>query len=215
MRIKTLLGLAAFAVSAATCVAQSNVYSVNIVGYVNVPVLANQFALVSNPLKGPSSSITNIVLSDAAIDTVIYKWNGTGYDQTLWFGAADGWLPVVDLNLGEAFFIRSPVATTVTFVGEVATGTVNQSIPVGTSLKANSIPVAQAWPGADVGNVDDTIYTWGGTGWDSTWIYFGAPDGWLDQNNNGPDGPNLTVGRGVAYLNKGTAAINWTRTFNP
>jgi hypothetical protein len=214
MRIKTLLGLAAFAVSAATCVAQSNVYSVNIVGYVNVPLLAGQFALVSNPLKGPNTSITNIVLSDSAIDTTIYKWTGTGYAQSLWFGSEAGWDPVINLNLGEAFFIKSPVGTTATFVGEVATGTITGTIPAGTSLQANSVPVAEPWPGKAVGNVDDSILTWGGTGWQTTWIYYGTTDGWLDDAGNGPEGPTIPVGRGVAYINKG-AAINWTRTFNP
>jgi hypothetical protein len=214
MRIKTLLGLAAFVAGAATCVAQQNVYSVNIVGYVNVPVLANQFALVSNPLKGPNTSIANIVLSDAAVDTTVYKWTGTGYTPSIWYGTEAGWDPVVNLNLGEGFFIRPTIATTITFVGEVATGNLTGTIPAGTSLQANVVPVAEPWPGKAVGNIDDTIYTWGGTGWNSTWVYYGAADGWLDENGNGPDGPNVQVGRGVAYVNKG-AAINWQRTFNP
>jgi hypothetical protein len=214
MRIKTLLGLAAFAVSAATCVAQSNVYSVNIVGYVNVPLLAGQFALVSNPMKGPSQSITNIVLTDAATDTELYKWTGAGYAQSIYYGTEAGWDPTVNLNIGEGFFMKSPVATTVTFVGEVSTGTITGTIPSGTSLQANSVPVAEPWPGKAVGNVDDEIFVWGGTGWTTQWQYYGTTDGWLDTAGNGPDGPTIPVGRGVAYINKG-APINWTRTFNP
>lgn len=214
MRIKTLLGLAAFVAGAATCVAQQNVYSVNIVGYVNVPVVANQFALVSNPLKGPNASVKNIVLTDEAIDTVIYKWTGAGYNQIIWYGTQDGWLPEVNLNLGESFFVRPTINTTITFVGEVATGNLTGTIPTGTSLQANVVPVAEAWPGKAVGNLDDIIYTWGGSSWNNTWIFYGGTDGWVDSNGNGPDGPTIPVGGGVAYVNKG-AAINWQRTFNP
>ena len=222
MRTKALLGLAVLAASAATCMAQGNVYSLNIVGYVNVQLEANKFALIANPLtpSNGNTQITNsIVLSEAAVDAIAYKWNGTGYDQSIWYGGTDGWLPSVDLPVGDAFFIKSPVAATITFVGEVATGTVDQTLPAGTSLKANKIPVAAAWPGKDIGTEDDIMYTWGGTGWNNTWIYYGNPatagDGWLDSNNVGPDGPTLAPGVGVAYISKAAAALSWQRTFNP
>ena len=128
MRTKALLGLAALAVSAATCVAQSNVYSLNIVGYVNVDIKAG-VNLISNPLKpsNGNNNITNTIvgLPDTAEGAEIYKWGGTGWSSDIpsWV-AGFGWFPDVSMNLGESFFLKSPVATKITFVGEVQTGDV-------------------------------------------------------------------------------------------
>jgi hypothetical protein len=218
MRTKALLGLAVLAAGAASCMAQGNVYSLNIVGYVNVPVTNGQYALIANPLKQSNSntSITNtIVLTDNDIDTTVYKWNGTGYINSIWYGVDGGWDPAVNLPIGEAFFIKPTRTTSITFVGEVATGDVSQTIPTGVSLKANAIPVSEPWPGKAHGNIDDTMYTWGGTGWNSLWSYYGATDGWIEAGGAGPDGPTLAAGQGVAYTSKGAAALTWTRTFNP
>lgn len=218
MRTKALLGLAVLAAGAATCLAQGNVYSLNIVGYVNVPIEANKFALIANPLKpsnGNTYNTNTIVLGANVTDATIYKWTGTGYAQSIWYGGDVGWDPAADLPIGDAFFIKSVQATTITFVGEVMTGTVSQTIPKGTSLKANAIPVTEPWPGKANGTTDDTMYTWGGTGWNNTWIYYGAADGWLDSSSAGPDGPTLAPGVGVAYISKATANLTWTRTFNP
>ncbi len=215
---KALLGLAALAVGAVTCVAQQNVYSLNIVGYVNVPVTANQLTLVSVPLK-PSNgdfNITNtIVLPDTADSANLFKWAGTAWSSTIpqWY-AGLGWYPDMTIGQGESFFIKSPVAATVTFVGEVATGTNSYTIPSGLSFVANKVPVAEAFPGASVGNDQDNIYLWAGNAWSSTiWQYY-AGLGWnaggLTDDTNGPV---LAIGSGAAYRNGG-AALNFTRTFN-
>lgn len=216
---KALLGLAVLTAGAVTCVAQQNVYSLNIVGYVNVPVAANQLTLLSNPLK-PSNgnyNITNtIVLPDAATDATLYKWAGASWspDVPQWYGASGGWFPDMTIPLGESFFIRSPAAATVTFVGEVATGTNSYAIPSGLSFVANKVPVAEPFPG-NVGNENDNIYLWGGTAWSSTvWQYYGSAFGWsaggLTDDTNGPV---VAIGGGVAYRNGG-APLNFTRTFN-
>jgi len=211
------------AASAATCVAQSNVYSLNIVGYVNVPVQgAGRLSLISNPLK-PSNgnyNITNtIVMTDAQTDAQIYKWNGNAWSTDIpqYFGAAGGWFPDATMNLGEAFFIQNPgAATSITFVGEVATGNVDYSLPAGTSFVAPKTPVTQDFPGADVGHENDQMYTWTGTAWDSViWQNFGAA-GWFGDGHPGEstNGPTVIPGGGVVYANTG-AAITWSRQFNP
>jgi hypothetical protein len=218
MRTKALVGLAVLAAGAATCLAQGNVYSLNIVGYVNVPLEANKFALIANPLTpsgGNTYNTNNIVLGADVTDATIYKWTGSSYAQSIWYGGDVGWDPAADLPVGDAFFIKSAQATTITFVGEVATGTVSQTIPTGTSLKANKVPVSEPWPLKANGNIDDTIYTWSGTGWNSTWIYYGATEGWIEALGAGPDGPTLAPGQGVAYTSKGATALTWTRTFDP
>jgi hypothetical protein len=206
--------------------AQGNVYSLNIVGYVNVPIAGGgAVSLISNPLK-PSNgnyNITNtIVLTDAQTDALIYKWGGTAWapDAPQWYGAAGGWFPDTTMALGESFFIKNPgTATTITFVGEVETSTdapIAYTLPTGTSFVAPKTPVVQDFPGGDVGHVDDLIYTWTGTAWGAiTWQNF-ADYGWFGDGHVGEstNGPTVAVGGGVVYQNKG-AALNWTRTFDP
>jgi hypothetical protein len=225
MRTKVLLGLAVLAVSAATCVAQSsNVYSLNIVGYVNVDVQAG-LNLVSNPLK-PSNgnyNITNtIVLPDVLQDTELYKWVGAGWstDVPVWFAGGIGWFSSTPMNilLGESFFLKAPATTPagtkVTFVGEVQTGAVDYSIPPGTSVIAPKIPVAESFPGADIGHDGDQIFTWKGAAWGNPWVWVPSY-GWFGPLANDPvAGPVVAVGGGVVYQNIG-AALNWTRQFNP
>jgi hypothetical protein len=227
MRTKALLGLAVLAASAATVMAQGNVYSLNIVGYVNVPIAGNNaLTLVANPLK-PSNgnyNITNtIVLTDAQTDALIYKWAGNAWsgDVPQWYGAAGGWFPDASMNLGESFFIKNPgAATSITFVGEVQTGDtttpISYTLASGLNVVAPKTPVIQDFPGGDVGHVDDLIYTWTGTAWNNTvWQNF-ADYGWFGTGAAGEstNGPTVAVGGGVVYLNKG-AALNWTRTFTP
>jgi hypothetical protein len=222
MRTKALLGLAALAVSAVTCVAQSNVYSLNIVGYVNVDV-APGLNLIANPLK-PSNgnyNITNTIsLPDTADGAFIYKWAGTAWSSQIpsWI-AGFGWSPDLEIPMGEGFFLQLPQAAgniKVVFVGEVSTGNVTQDIPAGLSVKANEIPVQENWPGKNVGNDGDSIYTWAGSAWDTAiWSYI-AGFGWSNGGGAGDnvDGPSLKVGSAVMYQNTG-AALSWTRAFNP
>ncbi len=225
MRTKELLGLAVLAAGAVTCVAQSNVYSLNIVGYVNVPVQGGgKLTLVSNPLK-PSNgnyNITNtIALPDSYDGAFLYQWAGTGWSANIpsWI-AGFGWAPDTTVQLGESFFIQSPAsapAATITFVGEVATGTINNTFAKGINAVANKVPVSENFPGASVGNDGDSIYTWTGSAWSGViWSYLGG-FGWSNGGGAGDNtnGPVVDVGGGVIYQNTGAAALNWTRTFNP
>jgi hypothetical protein len=222
MRTKALLGLAALAVSAATCVAQSNVYSLNIVGYVNVDVQQG-LNLISNPLK-PSNgdyNITNtIALPDSLDGALIFKWAGTAWasDIPSWIslgGGTGAWDTPMVIPHGESFFLQAPAAAKVLFVGEVATGDVPYSVGPGLSAVANKVPVAEPWPGSDNGNDGDLIYTWSGNAWSSDlWTYYdgiGWNAGGAGDNVNGP---TLPVGGGAMYLNSGSA-LSWTRAFNP
>jgi hypothetical protein len=219
--LKALLCLSALAGGLATSVAQ-NVYSLNIVGYVNVPVAGNNaLSLISNPLK-PSNgnyNITNtIALPDTAEGASIFKWAGTGWDGDVptFYSGGVGWFPDKVMNLGEAFFIQSPIATQITFVGEVSTGTNTTTVPTGFSVIASKVPIAEPFPG-NVGNEGDSIFTWTGTAWDNTvWTYYGSSIGWFGAGNPGEstNGPALPVGGGVFYQNTGNP-VTITRILNP
>jgi hypothetical protein len=228
MRTKALLGLAVLAASAATCLAQGNVYSLNIVGYVNVPVQGdNKLTLISNPLKpsnGDYGVKNTIVLPETADGAAIFAWGGTTWASTVpqWVGIPGGsfWDPNYTNDLGDSFFIQSPVATSITFVGEVQTGTtnapINYNLAPGLNFVAPKTPVAQAFPGKDIGNDGDAIYQWTGSAWAGTVFSYLGGVGWDDGSGNvaNLDGPQVPVGGGVVYNNTG-AALNWTRVFDP
>ncbi len=59
MRIKALLCAAALAAGAVSSMAQSNVYSLNIVGYVNVPLVTG-FNLIANPLDNGTNDLASL-----------------------------------------------------------------------------------------------------------------------------------------------------------
>jgi hypothetical protein len=228
MRTKALLGLAALAVSAVTCVAQQNVYSLNIVGYVNVDI-TNGYNLLTVPLKPTDGNmnITNtIVLPAGADNSGIFKWTGSSYDLAnipTWVESAPGvgeWISdqPVSIQVGEAFFLNSTATGKITFVGEVMTGAIQNSLAPGYNAVGNKVPVQAGWPGKTVGNDGDGIQTWlpAQQSFDvaNPWTFI-AGEGWTITGATFTDGPVLAPGQGVFYFNTGTAPINWTQNFNP
>jgi hypothetical protein len=201
--------------------AQGNVYSLNIVGYVNVPIQGgDKLTLVSNPLK-PSNgnyNVTNtVVMPDTADGANLYAWAGTGWNAVVpQMYAGAGWFPDLEVPLGSSFFIKSPVATTITFVGEVATGDISSTLNKGVNFAANKVPVAEGYPGAAVGNDGDNIYQWTGSAWSGEVYQYYVGFGWDNGTpNSSSNGPTVAPGSGVVYVNNGAAAITWTRAFNP
>lgn len=219
MRTKSLLAAAAIvAAGALSSVAQSNVYSLNIVGYINVGVTNGNLHLLANPLK-PSNgdyNITNTVkLQDPGSDgTTLFQWNAgtSSWDSYLWFDGF-GWFPDANQNLGEGFFLQPTLTQTITLVGEVQTGTSTNVIPTGLKLLGNKVPVAGPEPGGAVGHDGDTVFTWDvpGNQWVST-LYFDGY-GWFD-NTAETNGPSLKVAEGFFFQNTG-GALNWIKTLNP
>ena len=128
---KTLL-IAAAALAAGLISIQAQVYSQNIVGYVNVN-LAPGFNVVANPLDNAGgNSLTNLIpalLSGSLDGSYIYVWNTSHYDtyyvdSTLGgvadFGDNVAVVPPV-LNPGQSVFITSVTSTNITYVGTVHT----------------------------------------------------------------------------------------------
>lgn len=152
MRTKSLcLAAAVLAGGVLAASAQGNVYSLNIVGYVNkIAPVPNQFALWANPLDtGAGNTITNL-FPTAANGTQIRTWNGASYTSAQKsFGS---WNTNLVLTPGTGFFVRFPVASGVvtnTFTGNVfieqpngaGGGTNNTAITSTFQLAGSKLPV--------------------------------------------------------------------------
>ena len=150
MRTKALL-IAAAAFAAGIVSSQAQVYSQNIVGYVNNPVPTG-FSVQNNPFNNSNgNALTNLIPNTGAYDgTYVYVWSGSTYtiytlDSTLATGVGDASDTVAVaapiINPGTAFYLNNQtgVGQTNTYVGSVAIstypGTTTNAIP-GTPLFA-------------------------------------------------------------------------------
>jgi hypothetical protein len=213
MRAKTLLLTAVLSAATLAAVAQTPVFSVNAVGYVNVTVPAGQFALLANPLNA-SSNVLSAVLPDVPNNTVVYVFeNGafipiTKRSATLWSGGLGGNQPLAP---GQGFFVKAPAGTVVpiTFVGEVPQGTnLTVNVPAaGFHLLGSIVPQAGKVQ-TDLGlpaAVNDVIYT-----------FDSASQSYTPSTKRAalwtPSEPVIDVGRG--FFLKAGAPVTWTRSFS-
>jgi len=202
MRIKTLLCLAALTAGVATSMAQSNVYSLNIVGYVTV-TNSPGLKIISNPLNSTNNTITSL-FSDAPALTKIFRFVGGAYVTSV-NDPDDGWNNVFALNPGEGVFIQVPSQYIKTYVGEVQLNSTN-SIPAGLSMRASVIPQAGLvqtdllYPAAAL----DKVIKWTGTAYSTS--VNDPDDGWT------PSQPSVAVGEG--FFAQKSAAANWIRNFS-
>lgn len=227
MRTKALLCAAALAAGALTSMAQSNVYSLNIVGYVNVDAPIGNLTYV-NPLDvdGVNSATNVLKLPDG---TILSFWTGSAFDSwyfdsTLgiapdgWY-AADGVTPRTAplLPPGKGFYLNPPAHFTNTFVGNVvpAPGATNSmNVGVGNFLVGSPMPV-----GGYVTNVamnlklpDGTIVNqWNGGKF--VGFYFDsslgiAPDGWYLPDGVTPGAPPV-LNLGQSMFVNAPSAWSW------
>jgi hypothetical protein len=210
MRTKTLLIAAVLGV-AGLASASAQVTSVNAVGYVNKDLAAG-LNLIANPLSNGGNTIGEVIPS-APSGAQVYAWNGAGYDTSQYVvipGVLSGWQPEINLPVGDGFFIDSPQATTITFVGEVLQGDAsNKTVPAGLSIQGSTVPVSGTLSdhGFPAGS-GDTAYSWNGNGWDSN-QYVVIPnvlEAWQ------PADPTLGVADAV-FVDKGEEAA-WDRNFS-
>lgn len=215
MRTKTLLLTAALsAAGVATSMAQ--VFSVNAVGYVNKTIpKGNKLALISNPLDAGAGNNTIANLFKGVPDgTQVYKYDGTKFITATFDSLENAFLPAdaaaTELKPGEGVFVRNTSASdlTVTFVGEVPQGKLDNPLPKGLSIRSSIVPQQGTaeelgLPGAD----GDQVYqflTDAQSYFTST--FDGLENKWL------PALKPLAVGEAF-FLRKG-AAGTWSRTFS-
>jgi hypothetical protein len=240
MRTKTLL-LAGAALAFSLATSQAQVYSANVVGYIN-QTLTSANNLVTVPFTIGSSNGGNEVYGSALPDgttflifnpttgkyiTDIYD-TGSGFNPNPWLMGDDS-TPTnpPTLPAGQGFFIFPPGGVTVTYVGSVAVNyntSVTNTLPSANSLVGSKIPVAgpvtNALVNLGTGLPDGTtflIYNQA-TGKYITDIYDTGsgfnPNPWLMGDDSTPTNPvSLSIGQGFFIFPPGGAS--WVQTFIP
>jgi hypothetical protein len=211
MRTKTLLAAAAMlAAGLASSMAQSNVYSLNVVGYVNKTLTGGgKYTAIANPLNTSSNTFGSL-LAGLPDGSEVLKFNSTIADYDIidkfggnWFGAQGA---ATTLNPGEGvlIFINGGNVTN-TFVGEVLQGSLTNAFPSGYRQAGNQVP--------DSGTVTalglvppngSELLKWNvGTQDFDIFDFFGGS--WI------PSAPVLDVGE--SFLLFSTSPFSWTRNF--
>jgi hypothetical protein len=209
MRTKALLlGAMIGAASLATSMAQ--VYSVNIVGYINVPI-GHGWNLIANQLNNTAGNTIGNLFPSPTTSIAVYVYDAPtqNYLNANWdprFGWDDDSIVV---DPGAGMFVYNPgTAWTATFVGEVKTGAQTINLVHGWQLIAPVVP--------QTGLLETELnYTPSPSG-DAIYVYDNATQNYFNYNWDSRFGwdeePVVEVGKGMFVLR--TSAGAWTRTFN-
>jgi hypothetical protein len=223
MRTKTLLLTAALtAAGVATSMAQ--VYSVNMVGYINLPIPTG-FSMVANQLNGsPNNQVVNLFPAPPN-NTAVFKFNaGTGGYDSITFvdGAWEGDLLTMTLGPGEGVFVSAETAFTQTFVGEVQlassvavspgfqiiSSALPQSLPLSGAAN-DGAPAAPVGLGFPVANGDEVYQFNAATGgYTANSFVDGAWEG-----DGGGSAPVPGIGEAFFFNRTAAPAGSWSRNF--
>jgi hypothetical protein len=221
MRTKLVAAAAILAAGVASSMAQSNVYSLNVVGYVNKTLTGGgRYTAVANPLNTTNNTFAGL-LGDATSGipsgSQVLKWNPAlvDFDTFNKIGFGNGWSPAAgattSLNPGEGVLVLITGANvTNTFVGEVLQGSLTNSIPAGFDMAANMVPDSGAVNTIGLGLPHPSqLLKWdSNAGAIGDWVTFNTTpfgSGWS------PSVPTIDVAEAV-LINAG-AATNWVRNF--
>jgi len=211
MRTKTLLCAAALAAGLATsAMAQSNVYSLNVVGYYNVSMGANQKVLLGNQLNTTNNTLGGVIPNPPPLSQ-FFKFANGGFTAYQFDDIDLVWTPNATASLapGEGGFFISSVATTLTFVGEVRQGSLTNTLPMNTKVIRTSIVPQAGRVSTDLGvpgQALDQLFTFSGG---FTAYQFDDIDlVWT------PSEPTNNVGGAFFYIKaNGNTQTNWIRNF--
>jgi len=217
---RLLLPLVAIAAafSAGKGAAQSNVYSLNVVGYYNITI-SNGFRFVANQLLQTNLN-ANYVLPSMPDGSLLYRFDPAQqkYTDASIYYTNMGWYPLsgdtndpaLNLPLGEGFILWSPQPCLATFVGEVLQGTLLNPIPGNWSLKDSMVPQAGlvqtdlAFPA----RLGDQVVQLADQNLNSA--TFEGSQGWVPAEPQASVGESFFVWRDPLYV---SPTNDWTRTF--
>jgi len=209
MRTKTLLLTAALAAIGVTS-SMAQVYSVNLVGYINKQIPSG-FAMIANQLNNGTGNKVADLIPNPPEGTIIYKFNPASGGYLL-VSFVDGAYEGDDVNMtlapGEGVFIKSPSAHTATFVGEVVLSS-STPIPTGFSVRSSVIPQSApldqlAFPAVE----GDIVYNFNPAtgGYKVSSFVDGAWEGDFG------GAPTPAIGESF-FIKHAGAATSWSRTF--
>jgi hypothetical protein len=206
MRTKAIILSAMLGIAGVVSSFAQNVYSVNVVGYINLNLPAG-LSMVANQLDNGNGNLVTELLPAPPIGTTLFKFTGGSppYTQIQFLGV---WLGDTAMTLapGEGVFMNVPSATTVTFVGEVMQGTLIN--PLATlDIKSSMVPQTGGIT-AVLGltpSIGDTVNEWNGPGAAPPYTQSQFLGVWL------PSEPSIDVGQ--AFWLSVQAPRNWTRNF--
>lgn len=217
MLLSALLGT----LGSVSLMAQSstNVYSLNVVGYINVTIEPG-YNIVSCPLISSPDNTLNTLLPNSSgfyKGWKVFFFSGGTYTQ-IETGTKAGWElgGTNTINPGQAVFVQNTFSTnvTATFVGTVPSGTITNTLtpgfnlvgsvlPASGDLVTNSLTMLTNAVKGDRVYVNDPV-----TGYS---IYTESAKGGFTPSN--PTIPN--VGEGFFYQNNnGTTPLNWVESFS-
>jgi hypothetical protein len=220
MKAKTLL-IAAATLAVGAITSQAQVYSQNVVGYINIQ-LTNGFNLIANQLDVDGARTNNTVQTffgtNLPVNSAVYAYSTSGatylsasYISTKSGKAWTGSTNAVNaaLTTGQGVFVSTPSAISFTTVGTVIQGTNVVSLGSGFNIVAPVSPLAgdiQTNLGY-IPHVGDVIDIWSPSaqGYTSA-SYISTKSGpkWS------PSSPQLSVGQAV-FINT-TATSGWTNS---
>jgi hypothetical protein len=214
MRTKTLLLTAALAaIGASTSMAQ--VYSVNVVGYVNKSV-PKGFYMLANQLNASPNNKVATLIPNPPNGTFVFKFNpANGGYVTIDFadGAWEGDDVDMTLNPGEGVFIQSPSQHNITFVGEVQNVSdvpINKGFSIVSSVIPQSAPLDQLQFPASQG---DFVFRYNPS--NGGYIVDDFADGaWEGDSGGTAPTPDLSEAFFVQHP-QSAAVTHWNRTFTP
>jgi hypothetical protein len=215
--LTALLGIA----GSATVMAQSNVYSLNIVGYVNASVIPG-FNLLANPVVTGTNGIGQ-VLPSVSEGTLVYKYLPNGsfnidiFASGAWYDFNTELPSTTTLSPGEGFFVYASGSSTITFVGEVKTGTNTVTLNTGFNLVSSVVPQRYELLSPDFPAANGMVHYSLNTNGTFTVSLYDTSVGWFDQDTEAPrqvySSPDNAPATGF-YLYNPAGTTPWTRTFN-
>lgn len=175
--------------------------SKNIVGYVKVDLLANQFSLLSNPFNqvdGSVPTVSKVLGNQVPNNTTVYTWTGAAYGQSIKFPF--GWS---DANLamgpGAGWWVKAPAATTVLIMGEVPDANAAKNITAGNNLLGYPFPVEKTLKASGLAGAPNntTAFFWNGAAYTQATRF---PFGWT---------PDETMGLAEGFWLISQSAFAW------
>ena len=223
MKIKSLL-IAAATLAVGAISSQAQVYSQNIVGYVNVSI-TNGYNLIANQLDydgtGTNNNVGTFFGTNLVAGTTVLAWNtGTaGFDTASWINSKGvlKWTGNTNainssLAVGRGVFVQSPSPIVLTEVGSVVQGTNVIPLIPGLNIIASVPPISGAIQTNlnYAPNVGDSVLPFDSSsqGYTTTYTYINSK-GTLKWS---PSQPNLQVGQAIFIQTASTPG--WTNTFS-